>query len=103
MAVRPIDAKVLHAEISMWPGPIMYKDWVQSAIATAPTLTPPNEWVSVGDAVPDPGVRVLEANGFPCRFCKFEHSGGCEQKAKHPDDEKPCVGRWFEWRSQKED
>ena len=39
-----------------------------------------------------------EANGFPCRFCKFENSGGCEQKAKHPDDEKPCAGRWFEWR-----
>ena len=44
-----------------------------------------------------------EANGFPCRFCKFEHSGGCEQKAKHPDDEKPCAGRWFEWRGPKED
>ena len=29
----------------------------------APTLTPPNEWVSVEDAVPDPGVRVLAANG----------------------------------------
>ena len=43
-----------------------------------------------------------EANGFPCRFCKFEHFGGCEQKAKHPDDEKPCVGRWFEWRGPKE-
>ena len=28
-----------------------------------PTLTPPNEWVSVEDAVPDPGVRVLAANG----------------------------------------
>ena len=44
-----------------------------------------------------------EANGFPCRFCKFENSGGCEQKAKHPDDEKPCAGRWFEWRGIKED
>ena len=44
-----------------------------------------------------------EANGFPCRFCKFEKSGGCEQKGKHPDDEKPCAGRWFEWRGQKED
>ena len=43
-----------------------------------------------------------EANGFPCRFCKFENSGGCEQKAKHPDDEKPCAGRWFEWRGIKE-
>ena len=39
-----------------------------------------------------------EANGFPCRFCRFENSGGCEQKEKHTDDEKPCVGRWFEWR-----
>ena len=38
-----------------------------------------------------------EANGFPCRFCRFENSGGCEQKEKHPDDEKPCAGRWFEW------
>ena len=28
-----------------------------------PTLTPPNEWVSVEDAVPDPGARVLAANG----------------------------------------
>lgn len=27
------------------------------------TLTPPNEWVSVEDAVPDPGARVLAANG----------------------------------------
>ena len=44
-----------------------------------------------------------EANGFPCRFCKFENSGGCEQKAKHPNDEKPCAGRWFMWRGIKED
>ena len=43
MAVRPIDANVLHAEISKWPESVMYKDWVQSAIANAPTLTPPNE------------------------------------------------------------
>ena len=43
---RPIDANALHAEISKWPESVMYKDWVQSAIANAPTLTPPNEWVS---------------------------------------------------------
>ena len=43
MAVRPIDANALHAEISKWPEPVMYKDWVQSAIATAPPLPPPNE------------------------------------------------------------
>ena len=40
---RAIDANALHAEISKWPEPVMYKDWVQSAIANAPTLTPPNE------------------------------------------------------------
>lgn len=28
-----------------------------------PTLIPPNEWVSVEDAAPDPGERVLAANG----------------------------------------
>ena len=40
---RAIDANALHAEISKWPESVMYKDWVQSAIANAPTLTPPNE------------------------------------------------------------
>ena len=46
------------------------KDAVEVAISALrpvsreqPTLTPPNEWVSVEDAVPDPGVRVLAANG----------------------------------------
>lgn len=41
--MRVIDADALHAEISAWPESIMYKDWVQSAIASAPTLTQPNE------------------------------------------------------------
>lgn len=60
MAIRPIDANALHAEISKWPEPVMYKDWVQSAIATAPTLTPPNEWVSVEERLPEynPGAGV---------------------------------------------
>ena len=49
---RAIDANALHTVISAWPESIMYKDWVQSAIATAPTLTPPNEWVSVDERLP---------------------------------------------------
>ena len=28
-----------------------------------PTLTPPNEWVSVEERLPEPGGRVLAANG----------------------------------------
>lgn len=49
MAVRLIDANALHTVISAWPESIMYKDWVQSAIATAPTLTQPNEPLTFED------------------------------------------------------
>ena len=44
----------------------MYKDWVQSAIATAPTLTPPNEWVRVEERLPNDKQIVLfrQKNGF---------------------------------------
>ena len=40
---------------------------VISAVAVldkTPTLTPPNEWVSVEDTVPDPGERVLATDGI---------------------------------------
>ena len=40
-----------------------FREGAAELIEYAPTLTPPNEWVSVEDAVPDPGVRVLAANG----------------------------------------
>ena len=33
-------------------------------LAPAPTLTSPNEWVSVEDTVPDPGERVLATDGI---------------------------------------
>lgn len=42
----------------------MYKDWVQSAIATAPTLTPPNEWVSVEERLPTDERPVLVFVGY---------------------------------------
>lgn len=44
-----------------------------------------------------------EDSGFPCRWCKFENSGGCEWKAKQPNEEKICAGRAFEWRGPKKD
>ena len=37
---------------------------VRSMVHSMPTLTPPNDWVSVEDAVPDPGVRVLATDGI---------------------------------------
>ena len=37
---------------------------VKAVLECVPTLTPPNEWVSVKDAVPDPGERVLATDGI---------------------------------------
>ena len=56
---RLIDADELHAEISKWPDSVMYKDWVQSAIATAPTVPTYWQWVSVEDEWPDIGQYIL--------------------------------------------
>ena len=39
-------------------------DQVLHDIQAMPTLTPPNEWVSVEDAAPDPGERVLATDGI---------------------------------------
>lgn len=36
---------------------------VKAVLDCVPTLTPPNEWVSVENAVPDPGERVLATDG----------------------------------------
>ena len=63
MAVRPIDAKVLENKISEWLGQPGNGDYysgydaalcaVQDLIADMPTLTPPNEWVSVEERLPE--------------------------------------------------
>ena len=37
---------------------------LQDILEEMPTLTPPNEWVSVEDTVPDPGERVLATDGI---------------------------------------
>lgn len=42
---------------------LVYLNDVLDLIDEQPTLTPPNEWVSVEDAVPDPGERVLATDG----------------------------------------
>lgn len=58
MEIRPIDANALHAEISKWPESVMYKDWVQSAIATSPTIPVP-QWISAEDRLPEEQKEVL--------------------------------------------
>lgn len=60
---RAIDAdELLKQQYKMGFGqmPVVSVD----AIKNAPTLTPPNEWVSVEDTVPDPGERVLATDGI---------------------------------------
>lgn len=61
--MRAIDADRLLKMMSHWK-PYMDMDKVRKAVQNMPTLTPPNEWVSVGDDVPDPGERVLATDGI---------------------------------------
>ena len=60
--MRAIDADRLLKMMSHWK-PYMDMDKVRKAVQNMPTLTPPNEWVSVEERLPEPGGRVLAANG----------------------------------------
>ena len=66
--MRAIDAdELLKQQYKMGFGqmPVVSVD----AIKNAPTLTPPNEWVSVYDRLPEPGERVLATDcGFVGEF-----------------------------------
>ena len=79
MAVRPIDAvQVLHnINLHRRPTPVSefesgFNNGLNQAmweITHAPTLTQPNEWVSVYDRLPEPGERVLATDcGFVGEF-----------------------------------
>lgn len=54
-----------HADPHFLNGVESVLEWAQ----TLPTLTPPNEWVSVYDRLPEPGERVLATDcGFVGEF-----------------------------------
>ena len=73
MTVRPIEAnKVLDditaIESSSGMGYIIASTF-KRYVSQQPTLTPPNEWVSVYDRLPEPGERVLATDcGFVGEF-----------------------------------
>lgn len=69
MAVRQIDRNALHAEISKWKESVIYKDWVQSAIAHAPTLTPANDFTPVRH-----GRWIKPALGDGENYCSVCHA-----------------------------
>lgn len=61
---RAIDANVLQErlyKLGLWNDS---KAAFYELIESIPALTPPNEWVSVEDTVPDPGERVLATDGI---------------------------------------
>ena len=59
--MRAIDADRLLKMMSHWK-PYMDMDKVRKAVQNMPTLTPPNEWVSVDNKLPKNGVPVLIGN-----------------------------------------
>ena len=66
--MRAIDADRLLKMMSHWK-PYMDMDKVRKAVQNMPTLTPPNEWVSVDERLPEPGERVLATDcGFVGEF-----------------------------------
>ena len=73
MTVRPIDGNELVRSLKNRRLHILMEnendgaavfDDIVDWIKYTPTLTPPNEWVSVEDTVPDPGERVLATDGI---------------------------------------
>ena len=56
--MRAIDADRLLKMMSHWK-PYMDMDKVRKAVQNMPTLTPPNEWVSVEERLPEVGQEVL--------------------------------------------
>lgn len=71
MKTRPIDANQLYRIEKLLDTDIVKKDKVASElleqvlydIQHVPTLTPPNEWVSVEDRLPASGQNVIATNG----------------------------------------
>ena len=72
MAVRPIDANAMlnelrpvsfeaeHSAVLLSDVSKMVREWVECQ----PTLTPPNDWISVNDKLPEDEAPVLAYYGF---------------------------------------
>ena len=62
---RAIDADKLKKELAPYEENDFSQqiDVILKIVDNQPTLTPPNEWVSVEERLPEPGERVLAAKG----------------------------------------
>lgn len=69
--MRAIDADALKKELAPYEENDFSQqiDVILKIVDAQPTLTPPNEWVSVYDRLPEPGERVLATDcGFVGEF-----------------------------------
>lgn len=59
------DCYIIESGEYFWGGvdSVEERNNLEVAPVDMPTLTPPNEWVSVEERLPEPGGRVLAANG----------------------------------------
>ena len=64
--MRAIDADALKKELAPYEENDFSQqiDVILKIVDAQPTLTPPNEWVSVEERLPEPGERVLATDGI---------------------------------------
>ena len=74
MAVRPIDANALHAEISKWPESVMYKDWVYGKQLVVIDRFFPSSQVCSKCGAQWPGTKDLSVREWTCPQCGEHHN-----------------------------
>lgn len=107
MKTRPIDANQLYRIEKLLDTDIVKKDKVVSElleqvlydIQHMPTLTPPNEWISVEDRLPEPGDLIVYADntvwGYQygiCRVCGKEKAFDYWIPLQDPPNNRPPEG-----------
>ena len=106
MAVRPIDGEALLKELTCdFTGTPFHGNKkvtigeVRRIIESMPTLTPPNEWISVEDRLPEPGDLIVYADntvwGYQygiCRVCGKEKAFDYWIPLQDPPNNRPPEG-----------
>lgn len=93
--MRPIDADKIEFFDDYYGFEIAYK----VDIDNLPTLTPPNEWISVEDRLPEPGGLIVYADntvwGYQygiCRVCGKEKAFDYWMPLQDPPNNRPPEG-----------
>ncbi len=106
MAVRPIDGDALRKELTCnFAGEPFHGNRkvtigeVRRIIESMPTLTPPNEWISVEERLPEPGDLIVYADntvwGYQygiCRVCGKEKAFDYWIPLQDPPNNRPPEG-----------